>query len=366
MGEKAATTEVINRLVSALGDKHFRRRIMACDALGKIGEKAATSEVINRLVSALGDKNSDVRASACDALVQMGEKAATSEVINRLMTALDDENSDVRSSVCDVLGRMGEKAATTEVINRLVSALGDKDFWRRITACDALGKIGEKAATSEVINRLLTALGNKDSWVRSRACYALGEMGEKAATSEVINRLMSALDGKDSNVRNSAYEALRKMGEKAATKPEQSWDGAYFREIILQQHVISFLCDPSNVLDTNEVIFLHDKAPCMKANVTQHLLEDENAKFWGNSIWPGDSPNMNPTENIGAIIKDKVEELMANEDRRNRYNYDVLKINLESTLEDFEDDTDLFVDLLCSMKKRFDALKAIEGSHTNF
>ncbi|CAF1358264.1 unnamed protein product, partial [Rotaria sp. Silwood1] len=53
----------------------------------------------------------------------------------------------------------------------------------------------------------------------------------------------------------------------------------------------------------------------MKANATQHLLEDENVNFWGNSIWPGNSPDMNPAENIGAIIKDKVEELMANEDR---------------------------------------------------
>ena len=29
----------------------------ACDALGKMGEKAATSEVISKLVSALGDKD---------------------------------------------------------------------------------------------------------------------------------------------------------------------------------------------------------------------------------------------------------------------------------------------------------------------
>jgi hypothetical protein len=32
---------------------------------------------------------------------------------------------------------------------------------------------------------------------------------------------------------------------------------------------------------------------------------------------------MNPAENIGAIIKDKVEELIASEDRQNRYNYDI-------------------------------------------
>jgi hypothetical protein len=48
---------------------------------------------------------------------------------------------------------------------------------------------------------------------------------------------------------------------------------------------------------------------------------------------------------------------MAAEDRQDRYNYDVLKTNLENALQDLEDDTDLFVDLLCSMRKRFDALK---------
>ncbi|CAF2609058.1 unnamed protein product [Rotaria sp. Silwood2] len=52
----------------------------------------------------------------------------------------------------------------------------------------------------------------------------------------------------------------------------------------IQQHVIPFLRDPNNVLDTNEVIFLHDKAPCVKTNATQHLLEDEGVRFWGNTI----------------------------------------------------------------------------------
>ncbi len=69
---------------------------------------------------------------------------------------------------------------------------------------------------------------------------------------------------------------------------------------------------------------------------------------------------------MGAIIKDKVEELMASEDRKDRYNYDILKTNVENTLKDLENDTDLFIDLLCSMRKRFDALKAAGGGHTNF
>ena len=80
----------------------------------------------------------------------------------------------------------------------------------------------------------------------------------------------------------------------------------------------------------------------------------------------GNSPDMNPAENIGAIIKNRVEELMASEDRQNRYDYDILKTNIENTLNDLENDTDLFVDLLCSMRKRFDALSAARGGHTNF
>ncbi|CAF4192234.1 unnamed protein product, partial [Rotaria sordida] len=68
-----------------------------------MGEKAATNEVINRLVSALGDENSDVRSSVCDALGEMGEKAATSEVINRLVCTLGDEDPDIRRRACEAL-----------------------------------------------------------------------------------------------------------------------------------------------------------------------------------------------------------------------------------------------------------------------
>ena len=44
----------------------------------------------------------------------------------------------------------------------------------------------------------------------------------------------------------------------------QSWDGYYFREKILTQHIIPILQDPQNVLDVTQVTFLHDKTLCMK------------------------------------------------------------------------------------------------------
>ncbi|CAF4329219.1 unnamed protein product, partial [Rotaria sordida] len=49
MGERAATTEVIDGLISALRDWHPSVSQRACEAIGMMGENAATNEVINRL-----------------------------------------------------------------------------------------------------------------------------------------------------------------------------------------------------------------------------------------------------------------------------------------------------------------------------
>ncbi|CAF1353673.1 unnamed protein product [Rotaria sp. Silwood1] len=88
----------------------------------------------------------------------------------------------------------------------------------------------------------------------------------------------------------------------------ESWTGQYFRDIVLIENVIPFLKNEENVIDHDEVIFVHDKAPCMRANKTQHLLQDNDVKFWGNDIWPGNSPDLNVAEHIGSIIKDEVEK----------------------------------------------------------
>ncbi|CAF4930996.1 unnamed protein product, partial [Rotaria socialis] len=63
MGEKAATRQVIDRLVVALCDQKDQVQRSACSALGAMGEKAATSQVIDRLVVALGDRVQGIRST---------------------------------------------------------------------------------------------------------------------------------------------------------------------------------------------------------------------------------------------------------------------------------------------------------------
>jgi HEAT repeats len=92
--------------VSALGDKSEDVRGNACKALGKMGEKAATNEVISKLVSALGDESEYVRGNACSALGQMGEKAATNEVFTNLAYLINNDGSWVSYEAANAGGNI--------------------------------------------------------------------------------------------------------------------------------------------------------------------------------------------------------------------------------------------------------------------
>ncbi len=89
---------------------------------------------------------------------------------------------------------------------------------------------------------------------------------------------------------------------------EKFWKGHYFCDTVLIQHVFPFLKNEENVMHVNEVTFVDDKAPCMKANMTQQLIQDNDVSFWSNNIWPRDSPDLNAAEHIGSIIKDEVKK----------------------------------------------------------
>ena len=88
----------------------------------------------------------------------------------------------------------------------------------------------------------------------------------------------------------------------------ESWTDQYFCDVILTQNLFPFFNNEENVTDSDEIIFVHDKAPSRRANKTQHLLQDNDVKFSVNDIWPENSPDINVAERIGSIIKDAVEK----------------------------------------------------------
>ena len=50
--------------------------------------------------------------------------------------------------------------------------------------------------------------------------------------------------------------------------------------------------------------FMHDGAPCHKAKIVTKWLNDNRIRVLH---WPGNSPELNPIENLWLIIKNKVE-----------------------------------------------------------
>jgi hypothetical protein len=146
----------------------------------------------------------------------------------------------------------------------------------------------------------------------------------------------------------------------------ESWDGTYFRETILKEHVIPFLSNPENVISVDDAIFLHDKAPCMKANATQQLLSENNITFWGNTVWPGNSPDFNAAENVGSIVKDEVEKLMLSERVPDKHSRETLKRNIETVLQSLENNSEIFESLLCSYPERRDAILKANGGNTDY
>jgi len=88
--------------------------------------------------------------------------------------------------------------------------------------------------------------------------------------------------------------------------------------------------------------------------------------FFNNSQWPGSSPDLNPAEDLEAIIKDRVEDRMLNEEGRGRYSHQTLLSNLQMVLYDLEHDSELFDELLLSFHHRLDAVVAAAGGHMDY
>ena len=146
----------------------------------------------------------------------------------------------------------------------------------------------------------------------------------------------------------------------------QSWSSKYFQDEVLADVVIPFLRDRRNVIDKNEVTFLHDKMPCLKAIRTQQLLRQNDIDFFDNTQWPGSSPDLNVAENLGAIMKDRVEDALQVFSEVERSKPEILMNSLNDVLQEMSDDTELFEKLLRSYPDRLRAVREAKGWHTRY
>ena len=85
-----------------------------------------------------------------------------------------------------------------------------------------------------------------------------------------------------------------------------------------------------------------------------------------NGRWPGNSPDLNPAENVGAIMKERVEEILLEASEEELQSREFLVKTINEVLQEMKDDKPLFRTLLRSFRTRLDLMKAEKGGPIKF
>ena len=94
-------------------------------------------------------------------------------------------------------------------------------------------------------------------------------------------------------------------------------NGEYYRNNILANECLEALnrtaregsvSERALIDDPSQAVFMQDGAPPHSAKKTQKWCQENLTSFWANGVWPGDSPDLNPIENLRAIVQQEVNE----------------------------------------------------------
>ena len=112
--------------------------------------------------------------------------------------------------------------------------------------------------------------------------------------------------------------SYRALGKLHVIPKGQMVTGKYYVEEILEKSLHSDFNrkkENGSILirkmlpDMSAAVFQQDGAPAHHSRLAQNWLQRNIPSFWIKGIWPGNSPDLSPIENLWAIVKGKLQEL---------------------------------------------------------
>lgn len=123
---------------------------------------------------------------------------------------------------------------------------------------------------------------------------------------------------------------------------------------VVKSTIIPYL----NSLSTGKTAytFMQDGAPCHRAKSIQNLFSQHKLKILP---WPGNSPDLNPIENVWSLLKTNVYSSP-------NPTVDILKRNIENNWVNTNHLRDVAIACIRSMPKRIDAVIRAKGGLTKY
>lgn len=106
------------------------------------------------------------------------------------------------------------------------------------------------------------------------------------------------------------------------------------------------------------IVFQQDGAPAHTAKSTMKLLEDKVGTVWGKGVWSGNSPDLNPIENLWSILKESAYQEP----------FPKTRLELQARFEEKWNSLPVFLlqNLAQSFKTRVEEMMNNAGGHTSY